>query len=218
MALRYRLIAEELTDLGIDVNCAPMLDVPTATAHDIILNRCYGRDADTVAEIGRAVADSLLAGGVLPIIKHIPGHGRATLDSHLELPRVDATRAKDLQTDFTPFHRLSDLPMAMTAHILYPALDAEECATFSANIIRMIREDIGFDGLLMSDDLSMKALAGGFAERAKKTVKAGCDIVLHCNGDPVEMTAICNRDPRLDGAVLNPCGCGFGTANPARTV
>ncbi len=213
MALRYRLIAAELTDLGIDVNCAPMLDVPTANAHDIILNRCYGRDADTVAEIGRAVADSLLAGGVLPIIKHIPGHGRATLDSHLELPRVDASVA-DLQTDFTPFRRLSDLPMAMTAHILYPALDSEECATFSVPIIRMIRDDIGFDGLLMSDDLSMKALAGGFTERAKKTVKAGCDIVLHCNGDPAEMTAILTETPALAGQSLTRADAALALRTP----
>mgnify|MGYP001055957836 CR=1 FL=1 len=197
MVLRYRLIAHELHALGIDVNCAPMLDVPTPDAHDIITNRCYGTTADTVAEMGRACAQGLLAGGVLPIIKHIPGHGRGSADSHFELPVVD-TDADTLNTiDFEPFRRLSDLPMAMTAHIVYTALDANACATVSPTMIDIIRNLIGFDGLLMTDDLSMKALKGTFAERATASLDAGCDVVLHCNGDMDEMAQIMTSVPAL---------------------
>lgn len=202
MALRYRVIAAELRALGIDVNCAPMLDVATPASHDIIRNRCYGEDPDTVAEMGRAVAEGLLAGGVLPIIKHIPGHGRADMDSHLELPVVDADRAMLAATDFLPFARLADLPMAMTAHIVYPAIDADACATLSPKVIGMIRQDIGFDGLLMTDDLSMRALSGDFGTRTRAALTAGCDMVLHCNGDPAEMTAILAQTPVLDEDAL----------------
>lgn len=189
MVLRYRLIAHELRDLGIDVNCAPMLDVARDETHEIILNRCYGRDPEVVAEMGRAVSEGLLAGGVLPIIKHIPGHGRGKLDSHLDCPRLRASRA-ELADDFLPFSRLSDLPMAMTAHIIYEAIDPQAPATLSAEVIETIRNDIGFDGLLMTDDLSMQALSGDFTTRTRKALDAGCDMILHCNGDRAEMEAI----------------------------
>lgn len=202
MALRYRIIAAELRALGIDVNCAPMLDVATPASHEIILNRCYGDDPDTVAEMGRAVAEGLLAGGVLPIIKHIPGHGRAGMDSHLELPVVDADREALAASDFLPFARLADLPMAMTAHIVYPSIDPDACATQSPKVIDMIRRDISFDGLLMTDDLSMQALSGDFGQRTRAALQAGCDMALHCNGEPAEMSAILAETPVLSGDAL----------------
>ena len=197
MSVRYRLIAHELRDLGIDVNCAPMLDIPIETTHEIITNRCYGHDVDAVSEMGRAVAEGLLSGGVLPIIKHIPGHGRGNVDSHLELPVVETSIEKLSRQDFEPFRRLSDLPMAMTAHVVYRTIDAENPATTSSDIIDLIRSDFGFDGLLMTDDLSMKALSGDFASRTQASLAAGCDIILHCNGEMDEMQAIANASGAL---------------------
>lgn len=199
MQLRGRMIADDLHSVGVDVNCTPMLDVATNDSHDIILNRCYGYDPETVADNGRALAMGQLAGGVLPIIKHIPGHGRANLDSHHDLPRLDTPLAELQASDFVPFSRLSDLPMAMTAHITYSAIDPDACATLSPKVINTIRSDIGFDGLLMTDDLSMKALDGSFAQRTQNALRAGCDMVLHCNGDPSEMTPIAENTPRLSG-------------------
>ena len=199
MVIRHRLIAHELRDLGIDVNCAPMLDVPQSNAHDIIMNRCFSRDANDIAELGRAAAEGLMAGGVLPIIKHIPGHGRADLDSHYELPVVAASRQELDAVDFVPFARLADLPMAMSAHIVYPGIDADNCATLSPKVIDVIRTDIGFDGLLMTDDLSMKALDGSFASRIERSLNAGCDMVLHCNGVMDEMIQIADATPELSG-------------------
>lgn len=190
MWLRYRLIADELRALGIDTNCAPIADVPAPGVHAIIRDRCYGGDAGTVAAAGRAVADGLLAGGVLPVLKHIPGHGRPTADSHIELPRTDAALADLKAVDFEAFRRLADLPLGMTAHVVYEALDAENCATHSHDVIAMIRHEIGFDGLLMTDDLSMQALKGSFAERTRRALDAGCDVILHCHGDPGEMAVI----------------------------
>jgi len=202
MALRFQLIAQEMRDVGIDVNCAPMLDVATDASHDIILNRCYGRDPQLVAKMGRAVADGLLTGGVLPIIKHIPGHGRTSLDSHYDLPCID-TPLHELQSiDFEPFLQLSDLPMAMTAHIVYPAIDPDKCATLSAPMINMIRKYIGFNGLLMTDDLSMKALGGSFESRAEQAIRAGCDMLLHCNGLRAEMEPVLSQTPELSGQAL----------------
>ncbi len=190
MWLRYRLIADELRALGIDTNCAPMLDIPTAQVHDIIRNRCYGTNVETVVEAGRAVANGLLAGGVLPIIKHIPGHGRPVADSHMELPRTHASTADLKAVDFAAFKALGDLPMAMTAHVVYAAIDPANCATQSPDMIRLIREDIGFDGLLMSDDLSMKALSGTFGQRTRAALDAGCDLALHCHGHMAEMIEV----------------------------
>lgn len=199
ITLRYRLIAAELHDLGIDVNCAPMLDIATDKTHEIIKNRCFGRDAKTVATIGRAAADGLLAGGVLPIIKHIPGHGRASIDTHFDLPILDTPLETLRASDFLPFKKLSDLPMAMTAHIIYHAVDPDHCATHSRAIINIIRTEMAFDGLLMTDDLSMKALKGSFTDRCIQAFKAGCDIILHCNGSMEEMAEIAQAAPKLTG-------------------
>jgi beta-N-acetylhexosaminidase len=185
-----RLIAHDLMALGVNVDCAPVLDTPTPGAHDVIGDRAYGQTPELVAELGRAFAEGLLAGGVLPVIKHIPGHGRAHADSHQQLPMVEATRA-ELARDFAPFRANADLPAAMTAHVVYPAIDPTGPATTSrAMIEEVIRRDIGFDGLLMTDDLSMKALSGDFASRARDALAAGCDVVLHCNGDMAEMRAV----------------------------
>jgi beta-N-acetylhexosaminidase len=202
MRLRYRLIAGELIGLGIDVNCAPVLDVARPESHPVLRNRCYGEAPEAVAEIGRGVAEGLMAGGVLPVMKHAPGQGRARLDSHRELPVVEADRAELAAVDFAPFRALADLPMAMTSHVVYAALDPEAPATQSARVIGAIRRDIGFDGLLMTDDLSMRALAGPFDLRAERAIAAGCDLVLHCNGHAAEMAAVAGAVPRLAGPSL----------------
>nr|WP_207186925.1 glycoside hydrolase family 3 protein [Rhodovulum imhoffii] len=187
--LRNRLIAAELRAVGLDVNCAPLADVARPETHKILKNRCYGFDAATVIAGARATAEGLLAGGVLPVLKHIPGHGRAVVDSHLDLPRVSAPRSA-LEEDFAPFRALADLPMAMTAHIVFDAIDPCAPVTVSPAGIRLIREEIGFDGLLMSDDLSMEALRGSLAVRTRAALDAGCDVVLHCNGNLNEMQQI----------------------------
>jgi beta-N-acetylhexosaminidase len=190
MELRYRLIAAELLSVGIDANCAPCLDVASSFTHPFLRNRCFSDDPHIVAQLGRAAANGHLAGGVLPVVKHIPGHGRAGLDSHKELPRVDASRADLIAHDFVPFTALNDLPMAMTAHIIYTAIDADNPATTSPAMVDVMRRDIGFGGLLMSDDLSMHALSGSFESRAAATIAAGVDIALHCNGKPEEMEPV----------------------------
>jgi len=188
--LRYRLIAEELRACGIDANCAPTADIACAQTHPFLHNRCFGTDPATVTLAARACAEGLLAGGVLPVMKHLPGHGRASADSHQSLPRVDASRVDLLANDFAPFAALADLPMAMTAHIVFTALDADRPATASPLMISLIRQEIGFGGLLMSDDIGMHALTGDFAARAAAALAAGCDLVLHCNGDMAEMQAV----------------------------
>ncbi|SHG33025.1 glycoside hydrolase family 3 N-terminal domain-containing protein [Cognatishimia maritima] len=185
MYLRSRIQAHELRGLGIDSNCAPLVDVATDSTHPFLKNRCYGFDAQSVAAFGRAVADGLLDGGVLPVLKHIPGHGRAQVDSHLDLPTVSASR-EDLETDFAPFKALNDLTLGMTAHLVYEALDPLP-ATISETMMTLIRDDIGFDGLIMTDDISMEALSGAVADRSAASIAAGCDVVLHCNGDFAEM-------------------------------
>lgn len=196
--LGARLIAHDLLSLGINVDCVPVLDVPDPQGHEIIGDRAYGDTPEQVATLGRAAAEGLLAGGVLPIIKHIPGHGRAMADSHLELPVVKAKLAELEARDFAPFRVLSDMPMAMTAHVVYTAIDRNRPATTSRKAIKkIIRESLGFDGLLMSDDLSMKALSGDFRQRAKDSLSAGCDVVLHCNGDMAEMKAVMSGVGRL---------------------
>lgn len=196
--LGARLIAHDLHALGINVDCVPVLDVPDPQGHEIIGDRAYGDTPEQVATLGRAAAEGLLAGGVLPIIKHIPGHGRAMADSHLELPVVKAKLAELDARDFAPFRVLSDMPMAMTAHVVYTAIDRKNPATTSKKVIKkIIRESMGFDGLLMSDDLSMKALSGDFKQRAKDSLSAGCDVVLHCNGDMAEMKAVMSGVGRM---------------------
>jgi beta-N-acetylhexosaminidase len=192
--------AHDLHALGITVDCVPVLDVPVPGAHDVIGDRAYATDPQTIAVLGRAASEGLIAGGVLPVIKHIPGHGRAGADSHLALPVVDADRASLSATDFLPFRHLADMPLAMTAHVVYAAIDARRPATTSRKVIReVIRGEIGFDGLVMSDDLSMKALAGDFASRTRAALRAGCDVVLHCNGNMEEMLPIIAATPELKG-------------------
>jgi beta-N-acetylhexosaminidase len=189
--LGARLIADDLGDLGISVACLPVLDVPVGGADPVIGDRAYGTDPGRVARLGRAVCGGLLKGGVLPVIKHIPGHGRARVDSHLGCPVVEAEADELSRSDFAPFRALADLPWAMTAHIVYMAIDPTAPATLSPRIIsQVIRGVIGFDGVLISDDLSMRALGGEIGERAKRALAAGCDLVLHCNGEQREMEAI----------------------------
>lgn len=189
--LNATLIGLELRQMGISVNCAPVLDIPLDGADPIIGDRAWGRDSDTVAVLGRAVCDGLLQAGVLPVIKHIPGHGRATVDSHKDLPIVSTDVDKLIETDFDPFHRLSDMLMAMTAHVIFDQIDPHAPATTSARVIGdIVRDQIEFDGLLLSDDLSMKALSGDMADRARLALDAGCDIVLHCNGEMAEMRQV----------------------------
>ena len=189
--LGARLLAHDLSALGINVDCVPVLDVPVPGAHDIIGDRAYGETVAEVATLGRAAAEGLIAGGVLPIIKHMPGHGRSMADSHENLPVVEASRAELEAVDFEPFRILSDMPMAMSAHVVYTAVDPRNPATTSRTAIRdVIRGSIGFDGLLMTDDLSMKALQGDFEARARKALAAGCDMILHCNGKMDEMKPV----------------------------
>jgi beta-N-acetylhexosaminidase len=189
--LGARLIAYDLAALGINVDCVPVLDVPDPSGHEVIGDRAYADGPDEVARLGRAAAEGLIAGGVLPVIKHIPGHGRAMADSHLALPVVEASLEDLNARDFAPFRVLSDMPMAMTAHVVYTAIDRRGPATTSRKAVgQVIRGALGFDGLLMTDDLSMKALKGDFEGRARAALAAGCDVILHCNGDMAEMRAV----------------------------
>ena len=206
-------LAALLKDLGINVDCLPLLDVRDLQGHDIIGDRSFGAEPMVVSALGKAVLDGFKAGGICGVVKHIPGHGRARADSHLELPVVTASR-EELERDFEPFRRLADAPMAMTAHITYTALDAARCATLSPDVIDFIRQDIGFGGLLMSDDLGMHALgnpqSGGhppgsnalqdFGARALASLDAGCDIALHCSGDFNEMRSIVEAAPVMSDA------------------
>ena len=201
--LSNRLIAADLIDLGITVDCLPLADVPVADADAVIGNRAYGTTPEKVAAIARAVTDGLEQGGVLPVLKHIPGHGRATADTHHQLPVVDTSKAELEAIDFAAFKPLADLPMAMTAHVVFSAFDPAQPATTSATIINeVIRGTIGFGGLLMSDDVSMNALEGSIAERTHAIVAAGCDMVLHCNGKLDEMRAVAAETPVLAGEAL----------------
>jgi beta-N-acetylhexosaminidase len=205
----FRMIAAELADLGIDVDCAPVADVPVPGSHDVIGDRAYGADPATIGLYARAVADGLLAGGVLPVVKHLPGHGRAYADSHMELPVVDTALDELERTDFVPFKALADLPWGMTAHIRYTAIDAVNPATISKTIIAdTIRRKIGFKGLLLSDDLSMQALAGAMATRTTGCLAAGCDAVLHCNGNFAEMTEVAAAARPLDEAAIARVAAG----------
>ena len=186
--LRYRVISAELRDVGIDVNCAPVLDIAWPDTHPFLRNRCFGTDPGTVAAHGRIAADAMLAGGVVPVVKHMPGHGRSVVDSHADVPRITATRAL-IEDDFQPFRALADLPVAMTGHLQIDIFGPDP-VTVSTPAISAIRNDIGFEGLLLTDDIAMEALDGAVHERAIAAWGAGCDIVLHCNGKPEEMDAI----------------------------
>ncbi|MGO4704269.1 beta-N-acetylhexosaminidase [Microvirga sp. 2MCAF38] len=201
--LGARLIAHDLLSVGITVDCMPVLDVPVSGAHDVIGDRAYAYEADKVAILGRASAEGLLAGGVLPVVKHMPGHGRAGVDSHLSLPVVEASLETLESHDFRPFRILADMPLAMTAHVVYTAIDPDHPATTSKAVIGdIVRGKIGFDGLLMSDDLSMQALSGTFRERAEGVFQAGCDVTLHCNGKVEEMIPVAEASPILAGDAL----------------
>lgn len=198
-----RLIAAELSACGVDVDCLPLLDVRQDGAHDVIGDRAFAYTPEIVSRLGRAQSEGLAAGGVAPVMKHIPGHGRAGVDSHHALPRVDTALTELTAIDFAPFKALRDLPMAMTAHVIYEALDPERVATVSPTVIGdIIRTEIGFDGLLMSDDISMKALADPLEISTARALEAGCDVVLHCNGDMAEMQTVAGAAPVLSGAAL----------------
>ena len=195
-----RLIATELREAGITVNCTPVLDVPEAGSHDIIGDRAFSFDPGVVSNLGRAVVEGTLAGGVLPVIKHVPGHGRAMADSHLSLPRIDASAEELIEVDFRPFMALCHAPLAMTAHVLLTAFDEERPASTSPVIMgEVIRELIGLTGLVMSDDIGMQALGGPFAERAAAVIDAGCDVALHCSGELAEMREVASAVPPLEG-------------------
>src|SRR5450631_4276567 len=205
--LSASLMAADLIETGVTVDCLPLADVPVAGADAVIGNRAYGTEPEKVAAIARAVTEGLEQGGILPVLKHIPGHGRATADTHFRLPEVDTPKAELERTDFAAFQPLADLPMAMTAHVVFSALDPAQPATTSATIIRqVIRGVIGFQGLLMSDDVSMNALAGSIAERTRAIIAAGCDMVLHCNGKLDEMREVARETPELSGEALERAG------------
>jgi beta-N-acetylhexosaminidase len=216
--LSARLIAADLWELGISVDCLPLADVPVAGADAVIGNRAYGTEPRKVAAIARAVTEGLEQGGILPVLKHIPGHGRATADSHLRLPEVDTPKSLLEATDFAAFRPLADLPMAMTAHVVFRALDPVHPATTSATIIQqVIRGVIGFQGLLMSDDVSMNALSGSIGERTRAIFSAGCDVVLHCNGKLDEMREVAAKTPELSAKALQRAGLALasrGTPQP----
>jgi beta-N-acetylhexosaminidase len=198
--LNARLIASDLQELGINVDCLPVLDVPAPGGHDIIGDRAFASDPTVVIALGRAVMQGLMEGGVLPVMKHVPGHGRAAADTHLELPHVKAAREELSATDFVTFRSLNTCPMAMTAHVVYDAIDPARPATTSPRVIReVIRGEIGYQGLLMTDDLSMDALSGPISARAKAALFAGCDVVLHCNGRMEEMLGVASEAKPLEG-------------------
>lgn len=202
MYLRSRLIAQEMHAVGLDVNCMPLADVARDATHPVLHNRLYGTDPETVIDAGLAVAQGLLAGGVLPVLKHLPGYGLGAVDSHLTLPRVAAPAEELHRVDFAAFKPLAHLPLGMTAHIVYDAIDPDLPATFSPDLIAMIRNQIGFGGALMTDDLSMGALPGPIGQRAARARAAGCDLILHCNGVRTEMEAVVADAGRLDGLAL----------------
>lgn len=214
--LNARLIAAELEGLGIDVDCAPVVDLPQAGADPIIGDRAFAPEPARVAALGRAACEGFLAGGVQPILKHIPGHGRATADSHLRLPVVETDRATLAATDWVPFAALKDMPWAMTAHVVFTAIDASAPATLSARVISdVIRGEIGFSGLLLSDDIGMQALTGPMHMRARAVLAAGCDVALHCSGVLHEMAAVASVCPRLTEAALARLAHGRAMLPPA---
>jgi len=196
--LGARLIADDLEQLGITVDCLPVLDIPVAGADSVIGDRAYGTEPGRVTRLARAVCEGLLEGGVLPVIKHIPGHGRARVDSHYACPVIETDNDELSHTDFAPIRVLAAMPWAMSAHIVYMAIDSTAPATLSSRVIsQVIRGTIGFDGVLVSDDLSMQALGGEIGERAERALAAGCDLVLHCNGDRGEMETIASATGRI---------------------
>jgi beta-N-acetylhexosaminidase len=214
--LGARLIANDLAELGIDVDCAPVADVPAAGADPVIGDRAYGADPAKIAALAGAFAAGLTEGGVLPVLKHLPGHGRAMADSHQRLPVVTADRATLDATDFAAFRPLCGLPLGMTAHVVFTAVDPVAPATTSANIVKhVIRDSIGFTGLLMSDDISMGALSGSLSERTRAAIAAGCDVVLHCNGVLSEMVEVASEAPALAGDAARRAAAALAARKPA---
>jgi len=218
MYLRGRLMAADLRAVGISVNCAPLADIARPETHSILRNRCYAETLEQVVLLARAMADGLRDGGVLPVLKHMPGHGRATLDSHQDLPVVTACAKTLHQQDFAAFAALSDLPLAMSAHIVFTAFDPAQPATTSPKMIRVIRDEIGFDGALMTDDLSMEALSGTLSTRARAALAAGCDLVLHCNGVLEQMQQVAEACPVLVGPSRERCDRALASRGPAMAV
>lgn len=216
--VRGRAIALDLAEVGLDVNCAPLADIALPETHAVLRNRCYGLDGDTVARHARAMAQGMLAGGVLPVLKHLPGYGRGTVDSHLDLPRVSSDAATLRGTDFAPFVALCDMAMGMTAHLVYEAFDPDLPATVSPTMMKIIREEIGFEGLLMTDDISMQALSGGLQERSLAALDAGCDLVLHCNGDLSEMTALTQALPSMTETAARRAKAALAQRHPPDPV
>ncbi len=215
--IRARMMAHELREVGIDVNCAPTCDIAGPDTHPFLRNRCMGDTPGAVIQNARATADGLLAGGVVPVIKHMPGHGRGQVDSHLHLPVADVDHADAAQWDFAPFRALNDLPMGMSAHIVFPRISPLP-ATQSPEIIRLIRNQIGFRGLLMTDDISMQALAGDIAHRVAGSIAAGCDVALHCNGDAAEMEAVIRAAGALSGPALDRAHAAEAARQPPDPV
>jgi len=217
--LGARLIAADLAPLGIDVDCLPLADVPVSGADPVVGDRAYGTESGKVAAIAGAIADGLAEGGVLPVLKHIPGHGRATADSHHRLPVVDTDEGTLDRTDFAAFRPLKALPMAMTAHVVFSALDPLAPATISPRIVRgVIRDSIGFAGLLMSDDISMQALSGSVGERSKAAIAAGCNVILHCNRQMPEMRKVAAAVPVLTGEAARRARTALATKRPAKPI
>lgn len=218
MYLRYRVIAAELLACGIDANCAPVCDVARADTHPVLRNRCYAEDPARVTHVARAVAKAHLDSGCLPIMKHMPGLGLASLDSHLDLPRVTASEGELNKVDFAPFRALADLPAGMSAHLVFEALGETGPATTSPRMIRRIRQDIGFDGLLMTDDLSMEALSGDVTERTRAALAAGIDMILHCNGKLPEMEDIVATAGHMTAAAQARADRAFSMRNSSPSI
>lgn len=216
--LRYRIIGAELRDVGIDANCVPVLDVARKETHPFLKSRCFGFDVETVAKAGHACAQGTLSAGVLPVIKHIPGHGLGTVDSHNDLPRVSASLDALRELDFKPFEALSDHALGMTSHVVYSAIDDERPGTQSKPVVDLIRSEIGFQGLLLTDDLSMNALSGSHADRAIRAKSAGCDIILHCNGEMEQMQEICEVVPKLAGEAARRADAAINSRQPQDVV
>jgi beta-N-acetylhexosaminidase len=214
-----RLMAKDLSDIGINVDCTPVVDVPIEGAHDIIGDRAFGRDPWLVASLGQAVIDGMLDGGVLPVIKHIPGHGRARADSHMELPVVETPRDELERSDFAPFRALAQSPFAMTAHVVYSAIDPTAPATTSKRVIdEIVRGFMGYDGCLLTDDLTMRALKGSLTDRVKASLAAGCDIILHCMRNMDEMREIAAATPMLSGKALERAERALKQLKPAKPL
>lgn len=217
MHYRSWLMALELKDLGIDCNCAPLVDVICDTTHEFLRDRCYGSDPEHVTRIGRAVASGLLRGGVLPVVKHMPGHGRAMVDSHFSLPQTDASLEELMVTDFAPFLGLSELPLGMTGHVVFSALD-DKPATLSPIVMNLIREELEFDGLIMTDDISMKALQGSLDEISQAALAAGCDVILHCNGTLDQRRRVADASGRMSEDGQRRAEAALASFHPAGPV